>query len=190
MSVRCKVCGLRLYDHLKTCPGCGTPYPPVHPITAVLWKIEEWLLVGFLGIMVSLVLIQIVLRNFFATGIMGGSEIVRHLVLWVAFLGAGVAAREGKHIRIDVAGRLLSPRFKCGTDVLTGIFSVVVCAILVYASLNFLLVDFESGMQIPFFNMPVWVLELIIPLGYLVITLRFALRTFRSLIWFIQGDRT
>jgi hypothetical protein len=34
------------------------------------------------------------------------------------------------------------------------------------------------------------VLELIIPLGYLVITLRFALRTFRSLIWFIQGDRT
>ncbi|HPV29317.1 MAG TPA: TRAP transporter small permease, partial [Deltaproteobacteria bacterium] len=173
MSVRCKVCGLRLYDHLKTCPGCGTPYPPVHPITAVLWKIEEWLLVGFLGIMVSLVLIQIVLRNFFATGIMGGSEIVRHLVLWVAFLGAGVAAREGKHIRIDVAGRLLSPRFKCGTDVLTGIFSVVVCAILVYASLNFLLVDFESGMQIPFFNMPVWVLELIIPLGYLVITLRF-----------------
>lgn len=190
MSVRCKVCGLRLYDHLKTCPGCGTPYPPVHPITAVLWKIEEWLLVGFLGIMVSLVLIQIVLRNFFATGIMGGSEIVRHLVLWVAFLGAGVAAREGKHIRIDVAGRLLSPRFKCGTDVLTGIFSVVVCAILVYASLNFLLVDFESGMKIPFFNMPVWVLELIIPLGYLVITLRFALRTFRSLIWFIQGDRT
>lgn len=187
--MRCQVCGLKLYDNLKTCPGCDTPYPPAHPIAAALWKIEEFLLASFLGLMVSLVLIQIVLRNFFSTGIMGGAEVVRHLVLWVAFLGAGVAAREGKHIRIDIAGRLLSPRFKCGTDVLTGLFSVGVCAVLVYASMDFLLMDYEARMTIPFFNMPAWVLELIIPLGYLVITARFALRTIRSLVWFIQGEK-
>jgi hypothetical protein len=49
--------------------------------------------------------------------------------------------------------------------------------------------DYEARMTIPFFNMPAWVLELIIPLGYLVITARFALRTIRSLVWFIQGEK-
>ncbi len=186
--MRCKVCGLRRYDHLTECPECGTPYPAPHPVLSAFHKVEEGLLAVFLGLMVSLVLVQIVMRNFFSTGIMGGAEIVRHLVLWVAFLGAGVAAREGKHIRIDIAGRLLSPRFKCGADVLTGIFSVAICAILTYASVNFLLVDFEAQMSISFFGLPIWVLELIIPIGYLVITARFGLRTVRSLVWFIQGD--
>ncbi len=187
--MRCRVCGLRRYDHLRACPECGSTYHPVHPAISILWKIEEGSLAVFLGLMVALVLIQILLRNLYSTGIMGGAEIVRHLVLWVAFLGAGMAAREGKHIRIDIAGRILSPRFKCGCDVLTGIFSVVVCAILVYASTSFLLVDYEAGTSIAFFGMPVWVLELIIPAGYLVITVRFAVRTVRSLIWFIQGEK-
>lgn len=186
--MRCKVCGLRRYDHLKECPDCSTPYPAPHAVISVLQKAEESLLAVFLGLMVLLVLVQIVMRNFFSTGIMGGAEIVRHLVLWVAFLGAGVAAREGKHIRIDIAGRLLSPRSKCGADVLTGLFSVAICAILAYASVNFLLVDYDAQMSIPFFGLPIWVLELIIPIGYLVIAARFGLRTARSLVWFIQGD--
>lgn len=53
--------------------------------------------------------------------------------------------------------------------------------------MNFILVDYDAQMSIPFFNLPVWVLEIIIPIGYLVITARFGLRTVRSLVWFIQG---
>ena len=33
-------------------------------------------------------------------------------MIWVAFIGAGLAAREGKHIRIDVAYRMLPDGMK------------------------------------------------------------------------------
>ena len=45
--------------------------------------------------MVLLPLIEIPLRRF-GTGIPGAISVERHLTLWVAFLGAALAAREGR----------------------------------------------------------------------------------------------
>ena len=48
-----------------------------------------------LGVMVVLPLAEILLRRFAGTGIPGSIPFVQHLVLWVGFLGAALAAREG-----------------------------------------------------------------------------------------------
>jgi TRAP-type C4-dicarboxylate transport system permease small subunit len=113
------------------------------------------------------------MRNLFNSGIVGSDSLVKHLVLWVGFLGAGLATRERTHIRIDIASRVLPLRLKSAAQILVDVFSVVIGVGLVYASCTFVSIEYESGGTIPFMQIPVWVMELIIPIGFLVITLRF-----------------
>jgi len=70
-------------------------------------RVEQTLLVTFLGFMILIAFLQIVLRNFFNTGLSGGDPLLRNLVLWIGFIGATLATREGKHINIDVVSRWL-----------------------------------------------------------------------------------
>ena len=71
-------------------------------------RIEQILLVILLSALILVAFSQIILRNIFSTGIDWGDAFVRSLVLWTGFIGATVAAREGKHISIDVVSRWLS----------------------------------------------------------------------------------
>ena len=45
---------------------------------------------------------QIVLRNFFASGLFWADELVRLLVLWLAVAGALAATRDRRHIAIEL----------------------------------------------------------------------------------------
>lgn len=157
-------------------------------VLACIARCEEFLVSAALGAMVLLVLIQIVLRNFFSIGIPGGAEMVRHLVLWVAFLGAGLAARDRKHIKIELAGHLVTPTAHRLFELATGLFSVIICSILFYASITFVYVDYQGGGAIAFFNVPVWILQVIIPVGFAVITLRFALRFVENVRSLVKGE--
>ena len=75
----------------------------------VLRAFDRWLartegiaLVLFLGAMVGVSFLQVILRNVFQSGIDGADVLLRHGVLWVALLGASLATRQARHIRIDI----------------------------------------------------------------------------------------
>ena len=59
-------------------------------------RMEQVLVSILLTLMILMAFSQIVLRNFFDTGISWGDSLVRYLVVWVGFIGAAIAAREGK----------------------------------------------------------------------------------------------
>jgi len=141
-----------------------------------------------LGMMVLMVLIQIFLRNFYQSGIVGGDSLVKHLVLWVAFLGAGLATREGSHIRIDVASKVFPEGLKPYVQVAVDVFSIIICSTLVYASYNFVAIEYEGQGTIPFHDIPVWMMEIIIPIGFLVITLRFAAQAVSNVLQIVKGS--
>jgi len=69
--------------------------------------VETGLIILILGSMVLLSFLQVLMRNFFDTGILWGDIFLRHLVLWVGFIGASLATREEKHINIDLLTRLI-----------------------------------------------------------------------------------
>ena len=80
---------------------------PLRMLGSFYERLEEVVLVLLVVLMVSLGFLQILFRNLISVGIVWIDPIVRHLVLWVALLGASVATRENRHISIDVlAGRL------------------------------------------------------------------------------------
>ncbi len=143
-------------------------------IKIITWG-ENFLLIAMLALMVLLAAAQIVFRNFLDRSIFGADEALRLLVLWVAFLGAVAASREGKHIHVDAIARWLPPRIKAGVAAFTDLFTLAVCLVLAWQSLRYIESARATG-EIAFGVLPVWVAGSILPLAFTLIALRYALR--------------
>ncbi|MGQ9645321.1 MAG: TRAP transporter small permease [Thermodesulfobacteriota bacterium] len=155
-------------------------------LDAVIDRIEQFLLVLLSSLLILTAFLQIVLRNLFDTGLSWGDPLVRNLVLWVGFIGAALATREGKHINLEVVSRWVPPRGKRFIQTLTALFSSVVCALLTYASLKF--VRNEAQMADPtFLRIPSWIPELILPVIFGLMALRFGFHALNNLSMGLRG---
>jgi TRAP-type C4-dicarboxylate transport system permease small subunit len=147
----------------------------------LFYRIEFGLLVVFLGSMVLLAFMQVVLRNFFNTGLVWADTIVRHLVLWLGFVGATLATREKRHIGIDAITRFLSARAKLVILILTSAFAAIVCYYLAAAAWTFVLDERLNGDELVL-GIQTWVALLIIPAGYLLISFHFLIKVIENAI--------
>lgn len=171
--MQCLKCG-NDFDDLYECPLCAEVWRKSGRFNKVFTKIEDYLIALLLGVMVLMVLVQILMRNLYQSGIAGGDDLVRHLVLWIAFLGAGIATRSNSHVKIDVITNFLRKDAQKYLDVVVSLFSSVVCTILMVSSCQFVYIEFQVQGHSQFLNIPIWAFEMIMPLGYLIITIRFA----------------
>ena len=137
-----------------------------------LRNLEKWLLVLLISTLVAFALLQIILRNFFSTGLVWGDDLLRHGVLWLSILGASRATLEKRHIRIDLLPRILPPRLSFLMDIMCCLLSFLVCLVLFWTSLNFVQDERLLG-DIAFASIPYWYLELIFPVGFGLMALRF-----------------
>ncbi len=137
-------------------------------------KVELWLLVFIVLTMVILAFLQVLLRNVFDQGILWGDTFLRHLVLWVGFIGASLATKDEKHINIDILTRFLHVRAKPVVQILTNVFAGIICFVLSKAGLTFVLQEIEFG-TILFNDIPAWYFEIIIPAGFALMGIRFFL---------------
>lgn len=141
-------------------------------VDAWIAKFETVILVIVLSIMVILAFLQVVLRNIFDEGILWGDTFLRHLVLWVGFLGASLATREKKHINIDLFTRFFKGKIESFIKALINLFASVVCWYLTSAAWTFVL-DEKSANSTLFSDIPTWYFQVIIPVGFLLMTFRF-----------------
>ncbi|MGD8961313.1 MAG: TRAP transporter small permease [Desulfobacterales bacterium] len=146
-----------------------------------LGRIEKFTLTVILSVMILLAFIQIILRNVFSSGIAWGDPLVRYLVLWVGFVGASLATREGKHITIEVFSRWLSDHGNRYLQAVSSLISALVCALLVFAGWTFVSNEAQMG-GTTFLQIPLWIPQIIIPVAFAMMTLRFSLRFFAELL--------
>jgi len=140
---------------------------------------EQTVLVISLSFMILIAFSQIVLRNLFDTGLSWGDPLVRNLVLWVSFIGAALATKEGKHINIDVVSRWIPPRGKILVEAITGLFSSFICALLTFAALKFIKNEAQMG-GVTFLGIPLWIPEIILPITFGLMALRFSLHSLKN----------
>ena len=145
-----------------------------------LGRIEKWSLTVMLGVMIGLAFLQIILRNVFSSGISWGDPLVRYLVLWVGFIGASLATAEGKHITIEVFTKGLPGRGSPYLKAISNLISAVICGLLVFAGWTFVLNEAQMG-GTTFLQIPIWIPQIIIPVTFALMTLRFLLRFFTGL---------
>lgn len=137
----------------------------------LLHRAEDLVLALALTALVLLAAAQIVLRMVFDTGLIWLDPLLRSLVLWVAMLGAMIAARESRHIGLDLVGRLLPPLPLRLVRVLTYGFAAAICAVLAWHALRMVLDERQFG-GTAFASVPAWLVQAILPLALAVIALR------------------
>jgi C4-dicarboxylate transporter, DctM subunit len=134
-----------------------------------------------LAAMMLLPVVEIVLRSVFKTGISGSSSIVQHLTLIVGMLGGAIAAREGRLLALAPSQTLLKGRVKMAAQVLSSGVAAAVSGFLCTASWQYVQAIKPLG-KILVYGIPVWVIQLFLPLGFGLIALR--------LIWRAEGKWT
>lgn len=154
--------------------------PALGRLGDTLARIEDGILVSLLTVLIGLAGTQILLRNLWDTGIGWGDPLLRVMVMWLALLGAMAATRDDNHITIDLCSRLLKGRAAAITRTVTGFVSAVVCLALAWHGMRFVLFEREEQ-AIAFASVPAWLCELIIPIGFGIMALRFLTGTLAQL---------
>lgn len=152
----------------------------------LLHGLEDGLLVLTLAAMILCSFGQIALRNLLGLGVAWVEPLLRHLVLWIALLGAMVAARSDKHLCVDAVTAFLPPRMRMALRVVTDIFTAMVCGLLAWASILTVL-DLYDWPPPGSFGDQAWIFALVLPLGFSVMALRYLAWAARHLIAAITG---
>ena len=136
-------------------------------IDKALTRAEEIVLITLLTVMVVMSFLQVVLRNVFSSGILWADILLRHILLWLGFLGAAIATSENRHINIDSVRRFLSPRIRLAT--------AAICILLASAAWEFVqgeIADRRTVLE----GIPSWYFQSIIPVGFGLLAIHFIIR--------------
>jgi TRAP-type C4-dicarboxylate transport system permease small subunit len=141
--------------------------------SALRWleRIENGLIAALVLTMVLLAGAQILLRNLFGSGIAWADPALRALVLWTAMLGALAAARDDKHIGLDLVTHFVHGTAKRVFRVIALAFAAAICAAMAWYGANLVMLDLASGAN-AFGDVPSWCVELILPAGFALLALR------------------
>src|SRR5262249_41528999 len=130
--------------------------------------------VALLG-MAILPLIEIPWRRAFGLGIPGAGPIVQHLVLWVAFLGAAIAARDGKLLSLSSVAFIPEGRIKSAANVFAALIAALVATLLAAGAVDLVRAERAAQTRIGA-DIPTWIAQLALPIGFAAIALRLVWR--------------
>jgi TRAP-type C4-dicarboxylate transport system permease small subunit len=139
--------------------------------------LEIGVLALLVGSLVLLGCLQIVLRNFFHSGLFWADPLMRHIVLWLGCLGGAYATTRIRHINIDVFSRLLPRRLRAFRNVVIYFATASAASVLGLAALK-LVVDEKIYGEKAFLGISTWLLQLVLPLSFFLITYRCLLSIF------------
>jgi C4-dicarboxylate transporter, DctM subunit len=161
--------GSRLSPAAPRLPASASPF------TSALALIEDAIGSLALLIMVVLPLAEIVSRRAFGRGIPGSGPIVQHLTLWVGFLGAAIAAREGKLLALATGTFIPAGRWRRAADILAAAFGAGSAAVLASGGWQMAMTEREVGTDIGA-GIQAWVAQLVLPIAFALIAVRIVWR--------------
>lgn len=132
-----------------------------------------------LAAMVLIPITEAVLRRVAGFGIAGSSAIVQHLTLVVSMLGAAIAAREGRLLSLATV-EFLKGRALQIARIFSGAVATTITAYLMIGSASLVISERESE-SILAYSIPIWVVQVVLPLGFAVIALRLLWRSADSI---------
>jgi len=140
-----------------------------------LHRLENGLMVGLFAAVIGLPLAAALARGTGWFTLDGTAGHLKHLVLWLAFLGGLLATREDRQLRLSTAEFIPAGRLRALVTVLTSGFSAAVCVVLAWAAWQVVQANREGGGMLAF-GLPAWISELVMPVALVCIALRFAWR--------------
>lgn len=162
----------------------------VFKINRLLMRLESFLLITTLLVLMFFAFLQVFLRNVMDSGIHWADVFNRLLVLWIGFLGATLAAEEDKHLSLELLTKFLPDRYKPVIDLFIRFFVIVVAALLTHYSYLFFVdqITFESS-DILFEGLPIPYFTIVFPVGFGLLCFRYFVKLLENVYVFSGGDR-
>lgn len=135
-------------------------------------RMEEFLIVLTMAIMVLIMCIQSLSRYFIGTSFIWGSELAQYLHVWQIWIGASFAIRMQSHIRVNVFVDLFPKSMQKVFHFLAIICWFIFAGFLAYEGTKYVLNVFSSGQTSPSLQVPMWIPYLAIPIGGVLMSVR------------------
>ena len=134
---------------------------------------ERWLVTAnkgvvffMMAVMTTLVFVNVVARYMFNYSIIWAEEISQYLMIWIAYLGAGLALREGRHVALEIVHDRLRPVISRKLRMAIG--GLVLAFLGTLTVLGFQFSMFVWDQETPVLNIPLGIPTLAIPIGCLL----------------------
>ena len=150
-------------------------------VDRVVLGAEKSFLVVALLLMPLLVFVVAVDRwfDFINLGWFWATKLALFLMIWVGFIGASVATKERRHLTIDIAGRVLSPRGARVANFFTQLLASGMCFAIAAYSWDLVQESREFGDREGVLPIPTWIIQLIMPVSLCIMGARFIENIFR-----------
>ncbi len=103
------------------------------------------------------------------------SDVNRVLVLWIALVGGSLATQHNEHIKVDVLAKALPEASRRRINAIINLVGMLVGASLCYFSIDFLKMEYELAETLVALPIPLWIIQIILPIGFMTISFRFFL---------------
>ena len=153
----------------------------IQQIGRLLEWLEEAVLLLLVAAMIVLACAQIALRDIWGGGLSWADPLLRVMVLWTGLLGAVVATKMDKHISIDLASHLLPKPIFRWLRVVRYLFATGVCLVLTWVAVDFVRQEALQSNGQEMAGLASWQLNLVFPIAFAGIALRFLVSSVRSL---------
>lgn len=126
-------------------------------------RVNQALIVVLMGSMATLVFLNVVTRYVFNHSIIWVEELTQYEMIWVAFLGGGLALREGRHVAVDTLQDLLPDALRRPLRTLLAVAMAAFLAVLVVLGAQ--IAAFTWDQETPMLEWPAGLPYLAVPIG-------------------------
>ena len=141
---------------------------------AVLERLEEGLLAALLATMTAITFTQVVARYVFNYSFVWALEVTTVLFAWLIFIGMSYGVRVGAHIGVDALVKSLGTRAARVTGAVAAALCTAYGAIVTVGGSTYFERMYTLGIEMQDLPIPQWVPRVVLPLGFALLTLRFA----------------
>lgn len=145
----------------------------------VLLAVNRWMLIAMMGSMACLVFANVIARYAFNDSIIWVEEFTQFEMIWITFLGAGLALREGRHVAVEILEDYLPVGIRRALRVFIGVAILVL--LIAMTILGVQITQFTWNQETPMMGINTGIPYLGVPIGAALCALHLVL-SFREFV--------
>jgi C4-dicarboxylate transporter, DctQ subunit len=131
----------------------------------------------FIGVLTIFVIMDVAAREVFQTGLPWAQKAAVNLMIWAGFLGACLMTQKGDHLRPEVGDKIWKGSLAVWIERLRNLLVAIFCGVLAYNGYLYVEESREFAELNVVLEIPLWILQLVIPWAFASMALRF--------LWFV-----
>lgn len=127
--------------------------------------LEELLPVGAMILMCFVCILQVFFRYVMQNSLDWPEELARMMFIVSTFLAAGITAKQGSHLEIDMAKHLFGPIVRKIAYVVSTVSTLIFCVFMLFWGIPMIQFVIDSGQDSAALPFPMWIFWVAIPVG-------------------------